>query len=345
LAALKEKSNYGKNPVEMGYDINVSVVNIIWSIVSGEKKSHDDPRIREFLIAINKGLELASTSGILLFMPFLAKIFPESLFGIDQMRKWKVACHNYLQEVIDNHKKIKPSGDPRDFIEAFLAEMAKDNVHPSFNDFQLLVLCSDLFGAGGEPTSVVLKWAIRYLAMYPEIMRKAQHEIDTVVGLDRPIQFADRHNLPYVQALLMDLIRIADIHPVGVVHSASEDVELDGYLIPKGAFIFPNLHHVHHDPAYWEKPNELYPEHWLDSNGNFISKREGFIAFGVGKRKCPGQEVAQMELFAFLTNLLRNFTFKLTPEDSGKIEPTAGIVVSPKTYPIILEPRETASIV
>ena len=51
-----------------------------------------------------------------------------------------------------------------------------------------------------------------------------------------------------------------------------------------------------------------------------------------------------MELFTFLTNLLKTFTFKLTPEDNGKIESTAGVVVSPKPYPIILEPRETAFI-
>ena len=342
VAALKEKSDNGKTPVEIGFDINVSVVNIIWSIISGEKKSHNDPRIREFLVAVNKGVELASTSGILLFMPFLAKIFPECVFGIDKMRKWMKTSYGYLQEVIDGHKTAKPSDDHRDFIEAFLAEMAKDGAHPSFNEFQLLVLCSELFGAGGEPTSVTLKWAIRYLAKSPEIMSKAQEEIDSVLGgADRPVEFADRPNLPYVQALIMDLIRISDIHPIGVVHSPSADVEIDGFVVPKGTFVFPNFHQVHHDPTFWEKPNELCPEHWLDSNGKFISKREGFIAFGVGKRKCPGQEVAQMELFTFLTSLLQNFTFKLTPEDNGKIESTAGVVVSPKPFPIILVPRKS----
>ena len=347
IATLKEKSAGGSNPVEIGFDINVAVVNVIWSIITGERKSHDDPRIREFLVAVNKGVELASTSGILLFMPFLAKILPERLFGIDQMRKWMKASYDYLQEVVDSHKKVEPSSeDPKDFIEAFLAEMAKDRAHSSFTEQQLLVLCSELFGAGGEPTSVTLKWAIRYLAMNPEIQRKAQQEIDDVVGNgDRPVEFADRTSFPYIQALIQDLIRIADIHPIGVVHSPSEDVEMDGFLIPKGSFVFPNFHHIHHDPMYWEKPNELYPEHWLDAEGNFISKREGFLAFGVGKRKCPGQEVAQMELFTFLSNLLKNFTFKLTPEDIGKIKSTAGVVVSPKPYPIILESRDTPLIV
>ena len=117
------------------------------------------------------------------------------------------------------------------------------------------------------------------------------------------------------------------------------DVEVDGYIIPKGTFVFPNFHQVHRDPKYWEKPDELCPEHFLDARGHFIPKREGFIAFGVGKRKCPGQDVAEMELFCFLSNLLKNFTFKLTPEDSGKVEASAGCVVTPKPYQIQLEIR------
>ena len=342
ISVLKEKCSNGRSSaVEIGFDINVAVVNVIWSLITGERKSHDDPRIRDFLIAVNKSVELATTSSILLFFPFLIKIFPEKMFGIDQMRKWMQASYGYLQEIIDKHKNKKDrSEEAKDFVEAFLAEMEKDGAHPSFNEFQLLVLCSELFGAGGEPTSVTLKWAIRYLAMNPDIQKRAQEEIELVLGgADRPVEMSDRVSLPYVQALIQDLIRISDIHPIGVMHSPSTDLEFEDYLIPKGTFVFPNFHHVHHDPKYWEKPNELYPEHFLDSRGQFIHKREGFIAFGVGKRKCPGQDVAQMELFCFLSNLLKNFTFTLTPEDSGKVETTAGCVVSPKPYPIQIEVR------
>ena len=337
---LKGKCSNGASSVEIGFDINVAIVNVIWSLMTGERNSHDDPRIRSFLVAVNKSIELATTSSILLFFPFLIKIFPERMFGIDQMRKWMNTSYEYLQEIVDGHKKLEKTEEPNDFVEAFLAEMEKDGAHPSFNDYQLLVLCAELFGAGGEPTSVTLKWAIRFLAMHPDVQKRAQEEIDLVLGgADRPVEMSDRKLLPYIQALIQDLIRLSDIHPIGVMHSPSTDLKFDDYVIPKGTFVFPNFHHVHRDPKYWDKPNELYPEHFLDVNGQFIPKREGFIAFGVGKRKCPGQDVAQMELFCFLSNLLKNFTFKLTPEDSGKVEATAGCVVSPKPYPIQIQVR------
>ena len=327
-------------PVEIGYDINVSVVNVIWAMITGERRSHDDEKLRSFLTSVNKGIELASTSGILLFMPFLIKVLPEWVFKIDQVRKWMAQSYGYLQEVLDEHKETYvPGGSDRDFIDAFISEMTKEGAHKSFNEFQLKVLCSELFGAGGEPTSVTLKWAIRFLAMHPEVQQKAAEEISRVVGKDSLVRLGDRPNLPYIQALVQDLIRFSDIHPIGVLHSPSEDTLLDGFLIPKDTFIFPNFHQVHRDPQYWEKPNQLYPEHWLDDQGQFVPTHEGFLSFGVGKRNCPGQEVAQMELFSFVANLIQRFEFKLAPGDDGRIEATPGCVVSPKPYPIILESR------
>ena len=340
-AELEEKSNQGKNPVEIGFEINVAIVNVMWALLTGERKPHYDPTLLGLLKAVNRCIELATTSGVLLFMPFLAKFLPECLFGITEMRKLMNKTFGYLKEVIQQHK-LNPSNDneeSKDFIDAFLKEMRKQDKHDSFDDFQLEVLCSELFGAGGEPTSVTLKWALRYLAKNPEVQKKAQEEIQKIVGSDSKVLLKDRQNLPYVQAMIMDLIRISDIHPIGVMHSPSEDTLIAGFQVPKGTFVIPNFHKVHHDPEFWEHPDELYPEHWLDSNGNFSPNHEGFLSFGTGKRRCPGHDIALMELFLFLTNLMQKFTFELAPGDNGKVDSTAGVVVSPKPYKIMLKPR------
>ena len=340
---LEVMSEHGKKPVEIGFQINVAIVNVMWAILSGERRSHNDPVLIGLLKAVNECIELATTSGILLFMPFLIKVLPEWLFGITRMRKLMAQTYGYLREVINQHKSniSAPDEDSKDLIDAFLQEMNKPNKHESFNDFQLEVLCSELFGAGGEPTSVTLKWAIRYLAKYPQIQAKAQAELDSVLGPDRNRQVLveDRQSLPYVQALIMDLIRLSDIHPIGVMHSPVQDTKINGYSVPKGTFVIPNFHKVHRDPEFWEKPEELHPEHWLDANGQFVSKHEGFLSFGTGKRRCPGHDIALIELFMFLSNLLQRFSFQLAPGDCGKVESTAGCVLSPKPYLISLKPR------
>ena len=341
IGELEEMSENGSKPVEIGFQINVAIVNVMWAILTGERKSHQDPKLIGLLKAVNECIELATTSGILLFMPFLIKVFPEWCFGITKMRKLMKSTYGYLRDVIKQHKTniSNENEEPKDFIDSFLREMKKPDKHESFNDFQLEVLCSELFGAGGEPTSVTLKWAIRYLAKNPEIQKKAQEELEYVVGSGAQVRMSDRQNLPYVQALIMDLIRLSDIHPIGVMHSPSQDTKINDYTVPKGTFIIPNFHKVHRDPEFWEKPEELYPEHWLDANGKFVSKHEGFLSFGTGKRKCPGHDIALIELFMFLSNLLQKFNFKLAPGDCGKVESTAGCVVSPKPYLICLETR------
>ena len=359
---LRSKAEEGR-PVEIGFDINVAVANVTWAMVAGERSKKGE--IRPFLEAVNKGIELASTSAVLLFMPFLAKIFPERYLGIDQVRTLQKQTQGLLQRVIDEHKaNYQEDGDggdenSRDFIDAFLAEMKREGAHESFEEIQLLILCIELFGAGGEPTSVTLKWAVRFLATNPEVQRRAQEEISRAVGQDRPVTPSDRPALPYVQALVYEIIRLADIHPIGVLHSPSADADIAGHDVPAGSFVFPNFHHALRDPDLWAHPDELRPEdHWLSHDGSPKKSHEGshkgshkeptefqgasrpgFVSFGVGRRKCPGQDMALTMLFVFVGNLIQNFEFSLAPGDSGRVECTQGVVVGPKPYKISIRTR------
>ena len=338
---FSEKSRSGR-PVEVGNDVNVSVVNSVWSLVAGERRQREDPKLRDFLQAVNRGIELASSSAVLLFAPWLAKVLPEWLLGVAEMREMRDRTHDFLREVVEEHRLTRTPGDPRDFIDAFLDESERPGCHPSFNDpLQLVVVCSELFGAGAEPTSVTIRWALRFLAANPRVQRRAQAEIDSVVGRGRPVAPSDKEALPYVRATVQDAIRLSDIHPVGVLHAPSEDVEIDKLRVPKNAFVFPNFHRIHRDPETWERPDELHPDHWLDGeDGSFRPKRPGFVSFGVGRRRCPGREVASSQLFCFLSNLLQRFSFELVPGDDGSCtDTTVGIVVGPKPYQLVIKER------
>jgi cytochrome P450 len=82
-----------------------------------------------------------------------------------------------------------------------------------------------------------------FLAMilYPEVQRKAQEEIDRVVGTRRLPSFDDRGNLPYVEAIVKEVLRWHPVAPMGLPHMTTDDIIFDGYLIPKGALIIPNI--------------------------------------------------------------------------------------------------------
>ena len=81
-----------------------------------------------------------------------------------------------------------------------------------------------------------------FLAMilYPDVQRKAQQELDRVVGTERLPAFSDMPSLPYVQAIVKECIRWFPASSLGVAHAPSEDDIYEGYLIPKGAIVMAN---------------------------------------------------------------------------------------------------------
>lgn len=79
------------------------------------------------------------------------------------------------------------------------------------------------------------------MVVYPEVQRKAQMEIDQVIGTDRLPGFQDRQNLPYIDAMVKEVLRWHPVAPMGLPHMTTEDDIYKGYLIPKGAYLLPNI--------------------------------------------------------------------------------------------------------
>jgi hypothetical protein len=154
----------------------------------------------------------------------------------------------------------------------------------SFSDDQLRVVISDLFIAGSETTSSTLRWAFLFMILYPDFQKKVQAEIDDVIGCERDPMSADRTKMPYTHAVLMEIQRVGSIVPFGVPHgNTSQDVQFEGYNIPRQTIVACNIWAVHHDATYWPYPESFNPKNFLDEKGNVIH-RERLIPFLIGKR-------------------------------------------------------------
>uniref|UniRef100_UPI00000E778A cytochrome P450, family 2, subfamily d, polypeptide 13 n=1 Tax=Mus musculus TaxID=10090 RepID=UPI00000E778A len=313
--------------------LNKAVCNVIASLIYARRFEYGDPDFIKMLKILkenmgeNTGLfpEVLNTFPILLHIPGLAdKVFPGQKTFLTLVNK-----------LVTEHKRTwDPDQPPRDLTDAFLAEMekAKGNPKSSFNEANLRLVVFDLFGAGIVTSSITLTWALLLMILHPDVQRRVQEEIDEVIGQVRCPEMADQAHMPYTNAVIHEVQRFADIVPMNLPHKTSHDIEVQGFLIPKGTTLIPNLSSTLKDETVWEKPLRFHPEHFLDAQGHFV-KPEAFMPFSAGRRACLGEPLARMELFLFFTCLLQRFSF-LVP--AGQPQPSDyGIftfLVSPSPY-------------
>ncbi|KAM6403293.1 cytochrome P450 2C5-like [Rhynochetos jubatus] len=292
-----------------------AVANVICSVVFGSRYSYNDTAFLELLNMIGNYISFFLTPIAMVY-----NTFPSIMHHLPgPHRKVLAECEklkDYIRERVELHKLTLDPSCPRDYIDCFLmkAEKVEDNIHENmYSNEDLVMSVFNLFGAGTVTTSNTLVFFLLVLAKYPHIQAKIQEEIDTVVGAGCVPSMEDKLRMPYTNAVIHELQRFHKIRTENFPRMTTQDVVFRGHAIPKGTAVIPVLSSVHTDPTQWENPEEVNPGHFLNEKGEF-RKREAFMAFSAGKRMCPGEALARMELFLFLTMLLQSFTFQLAIE-------------------------------
>uniref|UniRef100_A0A8C5PT37 Cytochrome P450 n=1 Tax=Leptobrachium leishanense TaxID=445787 RepID=A0A8C5PT37_9ANUR len=335
-AAFQEKRGCAFDPFIL---LNNAVSNVISSIIFGDRFEYNDKKFRKMIGMLREMFEMESG-----FMPQLYKIFPwllntpgphQKLFTLQ--RKYM----DFLREIIQEHRETWDPNIRRDFIDAFFEEMEKNKNNPesSFTYQSIVCVISDLFIGGTDTLSNTLRWALLMMLLHPHIQRRVHKEIDQVIGSDRIPSVEDQLKMPYTNAVVHETQRYGNILPMSLFHMTNNDLKIQGYDIPKGTTIIPNLMSVLKDETVWEKPYQFYPEHFLDAEGRFL-KSESFIPFSAGRRICLGEMLARMELFLFFTSLLQKFEFHIPPKQPPPREdPIFSFNLSPWPFQICAQLR------
>ncbi|ETE58076.1 Cytochrome protein, partial [Ophiophagus hannah] len=223
---------------------------------------------------------------------------------------------NFLRNNVDAHKKTLDLENPRDFIDCFLLKLEKEQGSTLLCIEDLVMSVFQLFLAGTEGTASAISYGLILLARFPRVQAKAQKEIDELVGADRALCMEDRMKLSYTNALIHEIVRFQQGTTETFPRMTTQDVNFRGHLISQGTIILPLWVSVHFDPLCWEDPEKFDPGHFLNEKGEF-QKKDAYLPFSAGKRSCPGEGMADMEVFLLLATLLQHFTFELIldPED------------------------------
>ena len=211
-------------PIDFHTKLNLPILNALWKVTVGERFEYDNPRLQDIMERLNETFKIFAdpTQALLMAFPWIGKAFP-SFARLDYALKTISSIIDLCEENIIKHQETLDINAPRDFIDMTLIEI--ENTSDESSSFygrlgfdNLKVTLFDLFMAGSETTSTSLTWAVLYMVRYPEIQRKVQDELDNVVGVNRSPSMTDKPNLPFTEAVLMEIQRHANIVPLGVQH-------------------------------------------------------------------------------------------------------------------------------
>ncbi|KAJ7509507.1 cytochrome P450 [Mycena galericulata] len=306
----------------------------------------DDP----YIDISEKALQaLASTAHCVFRIPSLKYVpdfFPGAGFK-KLAREWNKSVSAMREVPFAFVKRSLAEGSAKSSI----ASRVLEDIEGTPNAEEKEIVLKDILGAcyGGSDTTVsALGTFMLAMTIYPEIQKKAQAAVDEVVGQGRLPDFND--SIPYVDALVREVLRWRPVLPLSVPHAVTEDNVYKGYHIPAGSVVIGNSWAVLHDETiFGPNTKEFIPERWLTKDGEINTEmRDPGVAFGFGRRVCPGKDMAQWSIWICMASILATLDIKKSVDALGvPIQPsgeyTSGFLIYPIPHKCEIVPRSEAA--
>jgi len=338
-----------RSPAEFHAHLRWFVASVVFQVTYGHNvESSDDSMVKQaeqvmddWAAAVKPGAFLVDS---LPFLQYVPDWFPGTGFKAvaKQMRQ---RLHNLRDEPYNIVKEQVKDGTA---LPCMVASLLESNSNPTPEEESLWKTTATAVYAGSADTTVsALASFFLVMSLYPDVQKKAQAELDSVVPSGRLPNSRDRPQLPYFEALMKEIYRWNPVAPFAVPHKLTQDDIYDGYYIPAGTIVFGNTWAVFHDPMLYPDPFSVIPERHMKSTGQNPPDPRSF-AFGYGRRVCPAQIFADEMLFSVMTAVLTTFNItKALGPNGTPIEPdtsyTGGTISHPPHFECHITPRSAES--
>ncbi|XP_014677133.1 PREDICTED: cytochrome P450 2U1-like [Priapulus caudatus] len=321
-------------PFDPHHVIEFCYVNIIGMLLYGKIFQERNEQYMKWAATFVRRLALGSCM-LVDWFPSLAYITSGKAKELKRLVQTMMDWH---MKLLEEHRQTLNESNPRDFLDYLLIQQQKGKLMVS--DTDICCVLDDLQSNGFDTVTANTIWGIQLLVQNPDVQKKLQAEIDEVVGSGRAPTTKDFRNMPYLEATLWEIQRVAIMAPIPGARGTLSDTTLGGFDIPKDTVLMANHAKMAMNPINFPQPQKFDPSRYLDENGVVVAPDKKMMLFGNGFRICPGMQFARGMMFTVMANLLQRFTFQL-PEGvtAFPVGRTDGLVQYPVSYKITAIPR------
>ncbi|XP_044505080.1 abscisic acid 8'-hydroxylase CYP707A2-like [Mangifera indica] len=232
---------------------------------------------------------------------------PGTLFNKSMKARKELA--QILAKVLSTRRQMKL--DHNDLLGSFMGDEG------GLTDEQIADNIIGVIFAARDTTASVLTWIVKYLKENPTVLQAVTEEQEAILrsreksGDEKVLSWADTKKMPITTRVIQETLRIASILSF-TFREAVEDVEYEGYLIPKGWKVLPLFRNIHHSPEIFQDPEKFDP-----SRFEISPKPNTFMPFGNGTHSCPGNELAKLEILVLLHHLTTKYRWNMVGSHSG----------------------------
>ncbi|GLJ32056.1 hypothetical protein SUGI_0645470 [Cryptomeria japonica] len=312
-----EENSVKRKSVPIGDTMYSMILNIIGNLMfSTELTNRNNPDTVEFTDALISWVKLCEKPNLADFFPWLGFL---DLHGVGRQIGFHLKrAHKFLDLCISNRVARRSAElsdgkeEEKDFLDALLELRDQRENDLSLTEIRSIIF--ELLMAGSDTAAGSLEWAMAELIRNPHTMKKAQAELEEVVGRERRVEESDLEHLPYLRAVVKEVFRLHPVAPLLLPHRADSSCEIMGFVIPKDTQIWVNVWAIGRDPAVWKEASKFMPERFLEGEKSKIDfKGQDFelIPFGAGRRICVGLPLADKMVHLILASLIHSFDWNL----------------------------------
>ncbi|KAK7355132.1 hypothetical protein VNO80_14377 [Phaseolus coccineus] len=342
LRMLRTKGE-AREAVDLGGELLTLTNSVISRMVLGRTWCESDDEVEEVRKMVEDTAELAGKFNVGDFV-WLCK-------GLDlqRMKKRVREIHErfdgmmerVIREHVEERQKRKERGEEEEKVRNLfhilwdIHEDESREMKLTRENVKAFIL--DIFMAGTDTSAITMEWALAELFRNPNVMEKAREEIDSVTGnSSRLIQESDVVNLPYMQAIVKETLRLHPTSPL-IGRESSENINVCGFDIPEKTWLLVNLWSMGRDPKVWENPLEFMPERFMGEEKQIDVRGQNFqlMPFGTGRRVCPGASLALQVVSSNLAAMVQCFEWKVEGSVSMEEKPSMAL---PRAHPLVCVP-------